>query len=275
MKSSKPQNMPMIASAIDRALLDRLIADGREGKSIDPEEFASMMVYDLFELEQRAQVPTGTADSEPQALQLQAYMLRSLRVIDALLNMKLSREQALFWFRCAMIPEFGNKSPQAVVANDCAEEVISSLRNVFVNQRDTLAPLWEQMRADTLSVQADIFRDVKMLTVYEVAAILGVNGGGKTRMDLARTLAKHGTMFFITKDGEPAFPAYQFESSGAKPTIARVLAILAPRRSSWEITAWFWGSNGWLDGNTPEESLDSEPDLVLDAAFQEVAEEVE
>jgi hypothetical protein len=265
----------MIASAIDRAFVDKLIADGRGGKPIDPEKFASMMVYDLFELEQRAQVPTGTAKNEPQAPQLQAYMLRSLRVIDSLLNMELSLEQALFWFRCAMVTEFGNKSPQALVAKDCADEVISCLRNVFVTQRDTLAPLWEQMREDTLSVQADIFRDVKLLTVYEVAAILGLNGGGKTRMNMARALAKDGTMFFITKDGEPAFPAYQFEPTGAKPIIARVLAILRPRRSSWEITAWFWGSNGWLDGDTPEDLLDSEPDLVLDAAFQEVAEEVE
>jgi len=75
-------------------------------------------------------------------------------------------------------------------------------------------------------------------------------------LDLARSLASHGTMFFVTKGGKPLFPAYQFGSKGPKPLIARVLKILAPRLASWEIAAWFWGSNGWLRGQSPEDCVD-------------------
>ena len=114
-----------------------------------------------------------------------------------------------------------------------------------------------------------------MLSVQEVAIICGKRHDELAPMDLARTLAKNKTMFFITRDGDPLFPAYQFGNAGVKPVIARILNILSPRRSSWDITAWFWGSNGWLGGDSPEDCLDSESDLVLDAAFQEVAEELE
>jgi hypothetical protein len=38
---------------------------------------------------------------------------------------------------------------------------------------------------------------------------------------------------------------------------------------------WLWGSNGWLDGASPADCLDSDPILVLDAAFQEIVEEKE
>jgi hypothetical protein len=220
----------MIASAINRDLFDSLIRDEREGKPISPAKFTLMMAYDLRELEERALVPTRTADNDPHSPQLQAYMSRSMHVIDSLLSMQLSTEQALFWFQCAMITEFDNQSPQALAAKDCAEEVISCLRKVFVTQRDTMAPLWEQMREETLSVQADILRDVKMLTVGEVAAICGVDAKWTMDMDLdlARSLASQGTMFFVTKGGKPLFPAYQFGSKGPKPIVAGVLKILAP-----------------------------------------------
>jgi len=140
----------MIASVIDQTLLVKLIAQASKGEPIAPSEFASIMVYDLRELEHRTNVPTRTAELKPNAPGLQAYMRRALHVIDSLIGMDLSNDQALFWFRCAMISEFGNKSPQDLVAKECAEEVVDSLRRVFVSQRDTLAPLWELMRQDTL-----------------------------------------------------------------------------------------------------------------------------
>jgi hypothetical protein len=265
----------MIASAIDQDPLVTLIARAREGDPIAPGDFASMMVNDLRELEECANVPNRTAELEPNAPQLQAYMRRALQVIDSLLAMELSRDQALFWFRCATISEFGNKSPQQLVARDCADVVVGSLRRVFVLQRDTMAPLWERMRLDTLSVQHDVFRDVRMISAHEAAAICGVAAADRTAMDLARELANEGNCIFVTRNGEPCFPAHQFSQTGRKPIVAKILKTLAPRRSSWEIVMWFWASNGWLDGKTPEEMLDREPDLVLDAAFQEIAEEIE
>lgn len=271
-KSCKQRSTQMTASAIDQSLLAALIASAGNGNPIAPGDFASMMVYDLRELEERANVPTRTAELEPQAPQLQAYMRRALYVIDSLIGMELSVDQAHFWFRWAMISEFSNKSPQQLVVKDCTEVIVASLRRVFVSQRDTMAPLWEQMRADTLSLQRDIFRDVRMLSVHEAAAICGFIPGDKAPMELARELASKGTSFFVTRNGVPVFPAYQFSPTGTKPIVARILNTLAPLRSSWEIVVWFWASNGWLDGDSPEELLDLEPDLVLDAALQEVAE---
>jgi hypothetical protein len=259
----------------ESTLLGSLILSARQGGEISPAQFASLMVYDLRELENWARVPSRSAETEPEAPQLQAYMRRSLRVIDALLGMKLDVEKAMFWFRCAMVGDFRNRTPQALLADDCEEAVIASLARVFVAQSDTLAPLWERMRQDTLSVQKDIFRDVRMLSAQEVAAICGTHIEAESSLELARALAWNKTMFFITENGEPCFPAFQFSVDGPKAIIASLLKILSPLRSNWEVTLWCCSSSGWLDGASPFECLDSLPELVLDAAFQEVAEELE
>src|SRR5262245_55008727 len=90
-KSRKRRSMPVIASAIDQDPLFALITKAREVNAIVPGDFASMMFYDLRELEERANVPIRTAELDPYAPQLQAYMRRALQVIDALLAMELSR----------------------------------------------------------------------------------------------------------------------------------------------------------------------------------------
>jgi len=114
-----------------------------------------------------------------------------------------------------------------------------------------------------------------MFSAHEAAEICRVSAAGKAPMDLARELARDGSCFFLTRDGEPRFPTYQFSAAGKKPIVGKLLETLSLLRSSWEIAVWFRASNGWLDGKSPEEFLDSEPDLVLDAALQEVVEETE
>lgn len=265
----------MIASAIDQSLLVTLIALARNDDPIAPSDFASMIVYDLRELEQQANVPTRAAELEPHSPQLQAYMRRSLDVMGSLLEIGFTPENALFWFRAFRVVELNDKKPIDALSEECAKVVIQSLRSVFVLRFDELGTHYERMREDTQSVQHEIFRDMRMLSAEEAADRMGLQNGKLTTLDLARAIEKTKRAIYIMKGREPCFPACQFDMWGQKKIIAGLIKTLSPYRSSWEIVVWLWGSNGWLGGASPMDMLDSKPILVLDAAFQEVAEEIE
>jgi hypothetical protein len=267
--------MPMIASAIDQSLLLTLIAQARNGDPIAPSDFASIVLYDLRELEQRANVPIRAAELEPHSPQLQAYMRRSLDVLRSLLEMGLTPENALFWFGAFRVVELNDKRPIDALSEECANIVIQSLRSVFVLHFDELGTHYERMREDTQSVQQDLFRDIRMMSAEDAANCMGLHDERLTTLDLARALEKTKRAIYIMKDREPYFPACQFDMRGPKKIIADLIRTLSPYRSSWEIIVWLWGSNGWLSGASPMDLLDSKPNLVLHAAFQEVAEDAE
>jgi len=267
--------MPTTKSAIDSKELAALIQDAKANRPIAPLRFTDQLMYDLRDLERRAKVNEQGAELNPADPQLQAYMRRSLEVIGALLEMDFTPENALFWFRAFRVVELNDRPPVNALSEDCSEVVIKSLRRVFVLDCDELGALYERMREDTQSIARDILRDMHMLSAGEAASRLAMNGEEMTALDLARAIESTKRAVYIMNGLEPCFPACQFDSSGPKQVISRLIEMLSPYRSSWEIVVWLWGSNGWLGGASPMDMLDSKPTLVLDAAFQDVVEEIE
>jgi hypothetical protein len=267
--------MPTTKPATDAISLEALICDAKANRAISPLRFTDQLMYDLRDLESRATVETKTAELDPGNPQLQAYMRRSLEVMASLLEMGFTPENARFWFRAFRVGELNDQTPIHALSEDCVKAVIQSLRNVFVVNFDELGTHYERMREDTQSVQKDIFRDMPMLSAREAADRLGLNGAGATALDLARLIEKTKRAVYIMNNREPCFPACQFNMLGPKQIIADLMKTLGPYRTSWEIVCWLWGTNGWLDGASPMDVLDTEPKLVLDAAFQDVVEEME
>jgi len=267
--------MPMTKSAIDANSLAALINDARANRTISPLSFTDQLMYDLRDLEGKARLESGQAAINPSDPQLQAYMRRSLEVMGSLLEIGFTAENALFWFRAFRVVELNDKPPVDALSEDCADVVIESLRSVFVCNFDELGTLYERMREDTQSVQQEIFRDMQMLSAEEAAHRLGLPLGKMTALDLARAIEQSRRAIYIMAGREPCFPACQFDALGPKAIVASLIETFGPYRSNWEIAAWLWGSNGWLGGMSPMDMLDSKPNLVLDAAFQDVVEEVE
>ena len=90
---------------------------------------------------------------------------------------------------------------------------------------------------------------------------------------MARRWKAEGKVFTISSAGQQRFPGFQFGPDGRPlPVIAQVLTVLGQRLSGWELALWFTGSNGWLGGERPVDVLDSDPELVVDAAGHLAAE---
>ena len=267
--------MPTTKSAIDAKALAALIQDANAGRQISPLRFSDQLMYDLRDLETRATVKRRTAELDPGNAQLQAFMRRSLEVMESLLEMGFTPENALFWFGAFRVVELNDKTPLSALSEDCSKVVIQSLRNVFVRNCDELGTHYERMREDTQSVQQEIFRYMRMLSARDAADRMGLDAEDMTALDLARAIEKTKLAIYIMKGCEPCFPACQFDMWGPKRIIAGLIKTLSPYRSSWEIVVWLWGSNGWLGGASPMDLLDIKPILVLDAAFQEIVEEAE
>ena len=260
---------------IDREELDSLIRDAQDEVAISPEKFVNLFMHDIRELEEYARVPTHTAERDPLTHQLQIYMRRSLRVIEALQKLGFTPANALFWFRCFPIADLKRQTPIGALSEDHVEHVIKDLERVFGVGNQGLATFFEKMREDTQAIQRDILNNVKMISADEAARLCRIGTEGLSPLDKARAIEQTKRAIYLMKGKEPVFPAYQFDDQGPKRIIARIIRILSPYRSNWEIAVWLWAGNGWLDGPSPADRLDSEPVLVLDAAFQEIVEEKE
>lgn len=235
--------MPTTESAISREDLEMLIRDAEGGVPISPNKFTTMFMDDIRDLEAHAKVVTHTAELEPDAPQLQAFMRRSLQVVEALLELGFTPANALFWFRCFPISEFGRKTPAMVLSDDHADQVIQILKRIFNGDREGLGEMYESMRRDTQSIQEEILKDVKMISADEAARLCRLDVDGISKIDIARAVERTKRAIYIMKGKEPVFPAYQFDYLGPKRIIAGIIRTLSPFRSNWEIAVWLWGRN--------------------------------
>ena len=79
-----------------------------------------------------------------------------------------------------------------------------------------------------------------------------------------------GLIFSVDYFGTDLFPAFQFEAGKPKLIIKKVLDILSPYRSPWQIAYWFIDENVWLENARPIDVLESRGSDVLHAARVEI-----
>ena len=111
-----------------------------------------------------------------------------------------------------------------------------------------------------------------LLSGAEVAALAASNSGNASAM--ASRWKAEGKVFTVGPTGGQRFPGFQFGKDDGRPlpVIAQVLAVFGEQLSGWELALWFTGSNGWLGGERPVDVLDSDPELIVDAAGHLAAE---
>ena len=80
-------------------------------------------------------------------------------------------------------------------------------------------------------------------------------------------------IFAIAHNGVDYYPTYGLDPlAGYRPlkAMARVIELLSPYRDSWGMAYWFASDNSMLNGKRPQDLLQSEPDRVIEAAFDEI-----
>lgn len=82
-------------------------------------------------------------------------------------------------------------------------------------------------------------------------------------------------IFAITHNGTDYFPMYGLdEMRGYRPLsqLKDVIKVLGSSKDSWQMAYWFMSNNSWLASKRPQDLLGSDPDRVIEAAREEVAE---
>jgi hypothetical protein len=153
-------------------------------------------------------------------------MQRCLRVVDALLRLSFTPMNALFWFRCFPVSGFHRKTPVGLLSEDHVEHVIKDLERVFGIGNQGLAEFYEKMRQDTQSIQVEILKDVRMVSVVEAARLCRIVTAGLSPMDLARAIERTKRVIYLMNGKDPVFPAYQFDHEGPKRIIAWIIKTL-------------------------------------------------
>jgi hypothetical protein len=135
---------------------------------------------------------------------------------------------------------------------------------------DPLAAIELKVAESTVALCREFLEDVPVLTSPEVHKNAGCPGSNPSQT--VHRWRKAGKIFAISHGGRALYPAFQFGADGKPlPIIAEVLAILNrdSERTDWDNALWFAGDSGWLDGESPKECLQSDPEGVKRAAEQE------
>lgn len=92
--------------------------------SISPKRYSQVLRLDMQTLAAKAHVHRNTITRAPETEGVQRYLRDSLRVIRAAVDVAGSVEKAIFWFKNSPIPTFNYKTPQDLVSDGRADELI-------------------------------------------------------------------------------------------------------------------------------------------------------
>lgn len=122
----------------------------------------------------------------------------------------------------------------------------------------------EQARRNA-QARKDFLRQFEVLEAEEVHALYGSRA--KNKAALAARWRAEGQIIAVEHEGRLFYPAFQFDAQGRpRSVIADVLAALGDQVGPWQVALWLVSPNGWLDGATPLDLLDEDPNRVIDAA---------
>ncbi|MDN5753760.1 MAG: hypothetical protein L0H15_10865 [Nitrosospira sp.] len=133
----------------------------------------------------------------------------------------------------------------------------------------------DPLRNVTLAIEDDNIK-MQMAFIKEHSCMdsKGINSlSGQSPVNPAQTASRwkgNGQIFSVDYFGTDLFPAFQFEAGRPKMVIKKILAILSPYRSPWQIAYWFVDENVWLDNAQPVDLMESRETDVLQAARMEI-----
>lgn len=111
------------------------------------------------------------------------------------------------------------------------------------------------------------------LTVDEILQLPGFS----SRSDCVHPAQwkQQGDIFTINDHGTEYYPAFGLKKdAGYRPyrVMSKIIDIFKDDKSGWGMAFWFQSANSYLGGLKPQNLIVKDPDLVIDAALDEVQE---
>ncbi|TDV88019.1 hypothetical protein BDK62_13010 [Halomonas alkaliantarctica] len=109
------------------------------------------------------------------------------------------------------------------------------------------------------------------LTVDEILQLSGVRSRGDSVHPAQ--WKQQGDIFTINDHGTDYYPVFGLEKdAGYRPyrVMSKIIDIFKEDKDGWGMAYWFQSINSYLGGKKPQALIGTDPDLVIEAALDEV-----
>ena len=151
------------------------------------------------------------------------------------------------------------------------EETLRKVVNVLLTDVTPSKAAREQARM-LIEAKTAILNSGDFLPATEVARLAGFSS---TNLSVQPNKWKRNREIFAIQHGrEDYLPLYALNPSDHRPRkeMAAILNVFGDAKDGWALAFWFAGLNSFLDDKRPQDVLATDPELVIAAARDEVAE---
>ena len=151
------------------------------------------------------------------------------------------------------------------------EETLKKMVNVFLSDVTPSKAAREQARM-LIEAKTTILNSGDFLPATEVAKLAGFSA---TNLSVQPNKWKRNREIFAIQHGrEDYVPLYGLDPGDHRPRkeMAEILKIFGDAKDGWGLAFWFAGLNSFLDDERPQDVLATDPERVIAAARDEMAE---
>ena len=159
--------------------------------------------------------------------------------------------------------------PQLI--QDRQEETLKKVVNVLLTDVTPSKAAREQARM-LIDAKTAILKSGDFLPATEVAKLAGFSA---SNLSVQPNKWKRNREIFAIQHGrEDYMPLYGLDSGDHRPRkeMAEILNIFGDAKDGWGLAFWFAGLNSFLDDERPQDVLATDPEQVIAAAKDEMAE---
>ena len=159
--------------------------------------------------------------------------------------------------------------PQLI--QDRQEETLKKVVNLLLTDVTPSKAAREQARM-LIEAKTAILKSGDFLPATEVAKLAGFSA---SNLSVQPNKWKRNREIFAIQHGrEDYLPLYGLDSGNHRPRkeMAEILKIFGDTKDGWRLAFWFAGLNSFLDDERPQDALATDPEQVIAAARDEMAE---
>lgn len=151
-----------------------------------------------------------------------------------------------------------------------ARSDLDALVNIYA--QDIKVPRYSLREAKMIAnAQEKVIQSTQWVTAAEISEMVGFKSTNKSAGP-AKWKASN-KIFSVRFKSDELYPIYALDKSNGFNPVSGLKPILdefAGFKDSWGAAYWFAGANGYLGGKLPQDLLQSQPALVLEAAKDEL-----
>ena len=151
------------------------------------------------------------------------------------------------------------------------EETLKKMVNVFLSDVTPSKAAREQARM-LIEAKTAILNSGDFLPATEVARLAGFSA---SNLSVQPSKWKRNREIFAIQHGRDDYlPLYGLDPGDNRPrkAMAEILNVFGDVKDGWGLAFWFAGLNSFLDDERPQDVLAADPDRVIAAARDEMAE---